>query len=141
MKVVVDTNTVVSGLNRRDTPPYQVLTLWREERIELLSSEDTLAELPRVLHYPKVQQVTKLTGDEIDAFVGLYREATILIDVTISVDVVVNDPDDNTFLALAITGNAHYLITGDRKHLLLLTKTFTSLIAFISFIWYASCRI
>lgn len=122
MRVVVDTNTVVSGLARSKNPPAQIMELWRLGIIELLSSRATMRELDRVLRYPKVRRLTKLTDNEIQAFLALYHRDTTVLQVTLNLEVVPGDPDDNMFIALAVTGNADYLITGDRKHLLPLER-------------------
>jgi len=122
MKVIVDTNTVISGLAQAESPPTQVLELWRHGAIELLTSQATIHELGRVLHYPKVKRLTQLADNEIQAFLALYRRDATFLDVTLKVDVISSDPDDNMFIALAVTGGADYLVTGDRKHLLPLKR-------------------
>jgi len=69
MKIVVDTNVIVSGLREGPKPPFQILNLWRDGEIEILASEDTMAELERVLRYPRVRQLTSLSEARIQTFI------------------------------------------------------------------------
>ena len=118
MKVVVDANVMVSGLRIGPQPPVQILDLWREGAIDLLASEETLAELARVLDYPKIRQLTSFSDDRVQHFLEEFRKETILVEVQTEVKVVVKDPTDTMFLALAVAGCADCIITGDTKHLL-----------------------
>lgn len=122
MKVVVDTNTVVSGIARAAGNPSQILELWRQGKLELLSSIATIAELERVLTYPRVRKLLQLTDEQIKRFVALYRAQTTQVAINTAFHVVENDPDDNMIVDLAVAGNARYIITGDKKHLLPLKR-------------------
>ena len=115
MRVVVDTNTVISGIARAAGNPYQILELWRQGAIELLSSTATLTELERVLTYPRVRKL-------LQRFVVLYRTQTTHIVVNLALQAVESDPDDNIIVELAVAGNARYIVTGDKKHLLPLRR-------------------
>lgn len=118
MRVVIDTNVIISGLRNSVTTPYQVMNLWRQAEIELLSSEATRQELERVLNYPKVRNLILLSDEEIQQFLSLYGEKTSHIEAAVAVDEVATDPTDTIFLAVAVAGNARYIVTGDTKHLL-----------------------
>lgn len=122
MKVVVDTNTIVSGIARAVGNPHHILELWRQGKIELLSSTATIAKLERVLTYPRVRKLIQLTDEQIKRFIALYRAHTTQVEVNIILHVVESDPDDNIIVELAAAGNARYIITGDKKHLLPLKR-------------------
>lgn len=122
MKVVVDTNTIVSGIARAVGNPHHILELWRQGKIELLSSTATIAELECVLTYPRVRKLIQLTDEQIKRFIALYRAHTTQVGVNIILHVVESDPDDNIIVELAAAGNARYIITGDKKHLLPLKR-------------------
>lgn len=122
MKVVVDTNTIVSGIARAVGNPHHILELWRQGKIELLSSTATIAELEHVLTYPRVRKLIQLTDEQIKRFIALYRAHTTQVEVNIILHVVESDPDDNIIVELAAAGNARYIITGDKKHLLPLKR-------------------
>ena len=56
MRVVVDTNVLISALLSGRSPPAQIVTLWREGRFALLTSQEQLDELARVTRYPKIRE-------------------------------------------------------------------------------------
>lgn len=118
MRVVVDTNTVISGIARAVGNPYQILELWRQGAIELLSSTATVTELERVLTYPRVRKLHQLSDEQMKRFVALYRTQTTHVVVNFALAAVESDPDDNMIIELAVAGNARYIVTGDKKHLL-----------------------
>lgn len=122
MRVVVDTNTVISGIARAVGNPYQILELWRQGTIELLSSTATVTELERVLTYPRVRKLHQLGDEQIKRFVALYRTQTTHIVVNFALQAVESDPDDNMIIELAVAGHARYIVTGDKKHLLPLRR-------------------
>jgi len=50
------------------------------------------------------------------------RQNTVLISSDLEVSIVKDDETDNRILECAIAGNAHYIVSGDRRHLLPLMK-------------------
>jgi putative PIN family toxin of toxin-antitoxin system len=110
-RVVMDTNVVLSALvfaHGRLAPLRQA---WQQSRCQALASKSTIAELMRVLKYPKF----KLTMED---------QQELLADYLPFCTVVKNpakppktppcrDPYDVPFLELAIVGKAEYLVTGD----------------------------
>lgn len=120
MRIVLDTNILISALITQGTPPDQLFQAWREERFDLVTSEAQLDELLQVIHRPKLQPYLSFS-DAWHMVLDIYDIAEIvwqqLPDVTLS-----PDPDDNRILATAIAGNADLLITGDKSDLLRLEK-------------------
>ena len=57
MKVVLDTNVLLSGLMFPDGAPGRVVAAWREARFELVVSVHQLAEIGRALAYPKIRRI------------------------------------------------------------------------------------
>ena len=117
-KVVIDTNVLVSALLFNGTPG-ELVTLWKEKRIQPLCSKSIIDEYLRVLAYPKF----KLTDIEIDYLLTV----EILpwfepVNVPKGESYVKNDPQDDIFIWCAVEGKAHALISGD-NHLLELKKT------------------
>ena len=115
MRLVIDTNILVSALLARTSLPAHLVTLWREGRFDLLTSAAQLEELRRVTRYPKIRE--RLTPSLAGRLINELRDIAIVVDnlpnVTVS-----PDPDDNYLLAVAAAGAADYLITGDKRHLL-----------------------
>ena len=115
ISAVLDTNVLVSALLFTG-PLSRLVTLWRERRIVLLLSKDVFIEYLRVLAYPKF----KLTEREIKALAEEYiLPFAEMVTVPETSAVVLADPADDKFLALASVGRARYIVSGD-KHLLAL---------------------
>ena len=115
MRLVLDTNILVSALINPHGNPRNLFDRWVNGEFELVTSEFQLDELTRVLTYPRVQKY--LRGDEPNALVARLRNAA-----TIATDLpeihVSPDPDDNFIIASAIATNSHAIVTGDKKDLL-----------------------
>ncbi len=115
LRLVLDTNILISALLRKNTPPYLLYQAWRENQFELVTSPEQLEELQRVMAYAKLQRY--FTPKE--ARIMLAGITTYAISV-ISLPIVSYspDPDDNIILATAIAGKANYLVSGDKSDLL-----------------------
>jgi uncharacterized protein len=112
MRVVADTNTVVSGLLWHGAP-RQVLDAARTGTLELYTSALLLAELADVLQRPKFAQ--RLTLAEVTPqtlVVGYAALARLIVPATIGV-VVAADPDDDAILACAVAARAEVIVSGD----------------------------
>ena len=119
MRVVLDTGILVAALITRNTPPDRLYQLWRRRRFALITSEAQLEEFRRVTRYPKLRRFLK--PYEAGTLVrGLRARAVVVSDLP---DIgLAEDPDDNLVIATALAGDADYLATGDRRHLLHLGK-------------------
>ena len=108
MRGVADTNVIVSALLFRGTTSH-LHRHWRAGRMVLLVSDETLAELARVLAYPKF----KLSPVVVESLV-----ATEVLPFTERIAPTrapraCRDADDDEFLWCARDGGADALITGD----------------------------
>jgi len=118
VRLVVDTNILISALLAGTSAPAQLIVLWREGRFDLLTSAEQLDELRRVARYPKIRErlAPALAGRLINDIRDLAVLLTKLPVVTAS-----PDPHDNYLLAMAAAGSADFLVTGDKRDLLALT--------------------
>ena len=113
MKVVLDTNVLLSGLMFPDGAPGRVVAAWRQTRFELVISVPQLAEIGRALAYPKIRRVLGWDDQRIEQFIRqLYIRARIVDLGGISVEVP-GDPDDMPILATLLAAKADVLVTGD----------------------------
>lgn len=119
MRVVLDTNVIISGLLRAGSPADQLRQAWESRRLTLISSEWQLDELRRVSRYPHLKE--RFAPHEAGRLVRQIRRLAELVQPAPGTDIS-PDPDDNPILATAITGGAQYLVTGDKNHLLSLVK-------------------
>ena len=110
MRVVLDTNTVISALLFTGTAS-RLVAVWQSGRMTVLVSKAILEEYLRVLAYPKFglgdQGIKALIHEEVLPFVETVRVRKHLA-------VVRRDPEDNKFLECAVAGRAKYVVTGDQ---------------------------
>lgn len=117
MKVVLDTNVLVSVVLTNSGPPAAIIRSWRAGRISVVISPALLQELADVLGRARVRaQVRMLPDDEREFLAGLV-DRTLVVIPTETINVVTADPDDNRVLEAAVEGEADYVVSGDR-HLL-----------------------
>lgn len=118
LRVVIDTNVIVSGILSRKGAPAEILNAWRERRFLLLISPAIVAEVRAVLRYPRIRKKYPLSDEEIDQLISLLEHDALLVsgsaDVTASLPA---DPQDEMFLACALDGGVDVIISGDH-HLL-----------------------
>ena len=112
MRVVLDTNVFVSGVFFTG-PPHQILTAWRNGRIQILISEEILKE------YQRVGEILSGEHPEVDLgpVIELLAKNAELTQPQPLPDPICDDPDDDKFLACALAGKSQLIISGDR-HLL-----------------------
>ena len=117
LRIVIDTNVLIAALIRKNTPPYQLYKYWKEGVFELVTSQAQLAEIERVMAYPKLQRYFSQEEAK-EMLMGLSIYGTFYVDlphITAS-----PDPDDNLILATAIVGQANYIVSGDKGDMLAL---------------------
>ena len=119
MRVVLDTNILLSGLMSPAGPPGRLLDAWAEERFTLVSSEEQLREFRRASRYAHVAKY--LTQSEAGALVNSVRILALMVERLPAVHLS-PDPHDDFLLAMAQAGQAHYLVSGDKSGLLALGK-------------------
>ncbi len=121
-RVVLDTNLVLSALVFSHGRLAALREAWQSGRICPLVSRATVAELIRVLAYPKF----RLSPDEQEELLADYLPwcETVLIPDPPPVVLACRDPFDTPFLLLALAGKADALVSGDGD-LLALADSFT----------------
>ncbi len=127
MRLVIDTNILVSALLAGTSLPAHLIVLWREGCFDLLTSAEQLDELMRVTRYPKIRE--RLAPALAGRLINELRDLAILL-TGLPVASASPDPHDNYLLAMAASGSADFLVTGDKRDLLALrlfegTKTIT----------------
>lgn len=121
MRVVLDTNVFVSGLMLPGSPPGQIITAWRDAQFGLVLSEPMLAEIGKVLVYPKIRKRLGWDAATIANYLLLLRfEAEVVGLDAVSVSVP-RDAGDDMVLATLLAGKAEFLVTGDQDLLALAT--------------------
>ncbi len=110
---VFDTNVLASGLTIRGGVPDRLLRAWLSDQFELVVSEHILTELERTFHKPYFR--ARLTSRQIARNLALLRRRASIVTVTAVVQGVATQPEDDWVLAAAVSFQADYLVTGDKK--------------------------
>lgn len=115
LRVVPDTNVVVSAALFPQSPPGEVVDYAMRQRA-IIASAATLAELNDVLLRPRFERYLQ-ESRRLEFLQHLEQEAE-LVAITHRITAC-RDPKDDKFLELAISGNASHIITGDNDLLAL----------------------
>ncbi|MBK1673761.1 putative toxin-antitoxin system toxin component, PIN family [Ectothiorhodospira shaposhnikovii] len=110
MRVVLDSNILFSALISPHGAPDAIYRAWRAARFEVITSRMQLDEIRRASRYPKLQAI--LQPAKVGTMINNLQR-TIVLD-RLSIDDEADDPDDAFLLAMAVEGEADYLVTGDR---------------------------
>ena len=119
IRAVLDTNQYVSMAIKAGGTADRLLAAWREERFVLLLSPPILDEIIRVLRYPRLRRLIRLTPAELDGLIESLLLDAELTPGRLAVHVITRDPSDNMFLACAVEGRADYIVSGDQDLLTL----------------------
>jgi putative PIN family toxin of toxin-antitoxin system len=119
MRVVLDTNILVSALMIQLGNPAAIYRAWQEGRFTLLTCAEHLDELRATLRKPAVAERIRPYKAG-----GLVNELKKLADTVEALPRVRRSPDptDDFLLALSEAGRADYLVTGDKSGLLALKQ-------------------
>ncbi len=109
-KVVLDTNVLISSILFKGELAG-IVDLWKRGKIVPVISRETFHEFRTVLEYPKF----RLTKGEINAII---EEEVLpffeIVEITIEVSGVCKDPDDDKFIACALSASADFIVSGDK---------------------------
>jgi putative PIN family toxin of toxin-antitoxin system len=110
IKVVLDTNILVSSQMCAKGCPSEIVTLIRINKLQPYYNTEIMNEYNRVLHYPRL----RITPREISVIVNLISRKGITMEVAKSI-LEMPDEDDRVFYDLHKAAKA-ILITGNTKH-------------------------
>ena len=117
LRIVLDTNVVLSALLWRGTPYRLLQTIRQHEDIKVFSSDVLLEELADVLTRPGPAKRLALLNVTARQLLADYVEAIDLVTPLATPRTVPDDPDDDHVIAAAIAAGADIIASGDR-HLL-----------------------
>ncbi len=114
MRVVLDTNVLLSALISPSGPPDVIYNAWRAARFKLVTSTVQLDKVRRVSRYPRLKAI--LPAHRVGAMVNNMQRAIVLEHLPSPPQgVEINDPNDAFLVTMALAGEADYLVTGDRR--------------------------
>ncbi len=112
LKVVLDTNVLVSALLNGDGPPAFILSLVRRRMVRLCLSLEILEEYEAVLNRKKFRHIR----NEGLAIISSLAGQALRVETNTKINLVTSDPADNKFIECAVEAEADFLITGNNKH-------------------------
>jgi uncharacterized protein len=119
LRVILDTNVLLSALIRRDSIPASLLQAWHQNRYDLLTHALQLQELRAVTRREHIRNLVRPA--QAGRLVNQLRATAMMVDRLPRVQRS-EDPADDFLLALCEAGAADYLVTGDRGGLLILVR-------------------
>ncbi len=111
MRVVLDTNVLLSALISPHGISDSIYRAWRTGKFDLITSITQLDELRRASRYPKFKSI--LQPSRVGTMINNLQHAIVLQNLTMKIEA--DDPNDSFLLSMSIEGDADYLITGDRR--------------------------
>ena len=111
MRVVLDSNILLSALLSPHGPPQRIYEAWRQRRFELVTAEVQLEELRRASRYAKFRGI--LQPHRVGRMLNNLQGAVVVDRLPGRYEAA--DPLDAWLLALADAARADYLVTGDKR--------------------------
>jgi putative PIN family toxin of toxin-antitoxin system len=119
LRVVLDTNVLVSGLAYPGSVPGRIVGIWRQGGLDVVLSRYILDEMVRVL--PRLSRI-HLSSSEIRDLADSLMFLADIVEPDAEQDSSLRDPADQQVLATLRASKADYLITGDKDLLALAEK-------------------
>jgi len=111
LRIVLDTNVLVSALLRPDSIPGRIVDLVLAEQVTLAFDHRIFAEYQSVLFRPEFS----FSSDQVGALLEFVWRAGEMVDAT-PLPIHLPDPDDVMFIEVAVSALASALVTGNLKH-------------------------
>jgi putative PIN family toxin of toxin-antitoxin system len=119
MRVVLDTNVLVSGLAYPGSVPGHIVGVWRQGGLDVVLSHYIMEKLSRVL--PRLKRI-RLSDGEIRDLVDSLLFLADIVEPDDGRDAALRDAADQQVLGTFLASKADYLITGDKDLLALAEK-------------------
>jgi putative PIN family toxin of toxin-antitoxin system len=110
LRVVLDTNVVVSGLLHQKGAPAAILDAATSKQFRCYISESLLDEYHEVL----TRDYLRLDQRRATRFIGALREVAVFVVPRKKV-AIARDPDDDRVMECALEAGADYIVTGNNR--------------------------
>lgn len=118
IRAVLDANVFASAFIRPQGHSGQILRRFVEAgEFEVVLTAPILAEIHRMMPYPRLRKELRCSDEEIEARVASLGVLADIVEEDSTIKVVEADPDDDKYVATALVGRASHLVSGDH-HLL-----------------------
>ena len=116
MKVVLDTNTLISAIVWRGEA-NKIIEVALNKKIEIIITKEILAEVIDVLNRERFDDFIENKKEKIEDLIRVILSFSTLIETKTKIELIKEDPKDNIILEAALDGKTSYIISYDR-HLL-----------------------
>jgi uncharacterized protein len=117
IRVVLDTNVLVSALLTPDGPPAEILESVLEGRLRIIISPAIIREIGLVFQYPKLKKIMQkhhLSAEEVEEVIFKILKVAIITPGEKIIQGVSRDRTDDLILSCAAEGQADFVISGDK---------------------------
>lgn len=111
MRVVLDSNILLSALISPYSPPHRIYQAWQKGAFELVTCAEQIEEIRRASRYPKFKSI--LQPHRVGFMVNNMQRTAVIDPLPEGYEAA--DPADAWLLALADASQANYLVTGDKR--------------------------
>ena len=119
IRVVLDTNVLVSGVAYGGGIPGSILEAWLSGSLDVILSDYILEEAIRIL--PKFPAL-EMSASELRGLADNFRSRAQMVESDSAIEPALRDPNDQQVLGTLRASGADYLITGDKDLLALAEK-------------------
>lgn len=113
MKIVLDTNVVISGLLFPGGVPDRIVRAVFSGRLKNATSPDLMTEIKRIL-----EKKFNLSLERVQDLMGLLKDVSEIVYPTERIDSIRSDESDNRILECAVTAQVDVIVSGDTRHVL-----------------------
>lgn len=113
IKAVIDTSVMLSVAFPKAGLAKELRDMIADGAFTLVTSKELMAELYRVIHYPRILKQFKPSKEDIDEFIGLVMEKALITRGRYKLEKIKDDPTDDMFLACAMEAKADYIVSRD----------------------------
>jgi putative PIN family toxin of toxin-antitoxin system len=115
LRVVLDTNIIVTGLRSSEGASAEVLRQLRYKNIQLVATPALFLEYEDVLKRPEQILATGLKNVEIDGFLSVLSGLVEPVELNFRWRPQLTDPDDEMFLEAAVNGKVDALVSFNER--------------------------
>jgi putative PIN family toxin of toxin-antitoxin system len=116
VRIVPDVNVIISAIIAPSGTPGRIYDAWKRRDIQIITSPVIISKTLEVIQRPHIQNTFSLTQADFQNLKSLLEHRTLLTPHLLDLQVVKQDPEDDTIIIAAVESNADCIVSGD-KHL------------------------
>ena len=113
LKAVVDTNIIVSGAISPSGVSGKIVEKGMKQEFALVTSEEINSEVIEVLYREEIFIKYRIPSERLENIREWIYEKSLLVAGLYQVQMILEDADDDKFLACALEGKSDYIVSGD----------------------------